>query len=459
MANVNFKFGTKEKYVELPIKDPNTLYWLTDTQEVYKGDILFGIGAEATEEVAGLLSPEDKKTLTKLLESGIMDLTPVDGSISITTVDGVKKIGVAISENADNIISLKDDGIFVSASEINDVLEYSIEKLDASTDGFSATYRLKKTIGEVSEFIGDSINIPKDLVLQSGSFEVVTETNTPYVGAEIGDPYIDLVLNDPSNSHIYIPLKGVVDTVIAGQGVSVEDNTVSVRLDSDSSNGLTLSNDGLALNLATEEFAGAMSPTDKKFIKAIPDLYDEVKYEFFNLLDGTRVNHLGKEHRIMFPVDAKWTKQSGDKTNPNYKENNYYFAMRAYAPNDKVVGFKEAMKKVVDDNKLYHFIASDFGGVDEYGRKYSVIWLPAAKYDDTKGWTYHGTQSGDGKYIGWDYSVEWYDENENVVASDTIRINLTNEDCHNSTVPFYMVNYATTDDIKSLQENLVWGEL
>ena len=36
MANVIFKVGTKALYDALEQKDSNTLYWLTDTREVYK---------------------------------------------------------------------------------------------------------------------------------------------------------------------------------------------------------------------------------------------------------------------------------------------------------------------------------------------------------------------------------------------------------------------------------------
>ena len=39
--NVIFKVGTKALYNALEQKDTNTLYWLTDTKEIYKGDTLF----------------------------------------------------------------------------------------------------------------------------------------------------------------------------------------------------------------------------------------------------------------------------------------------------------------------------------------------------------------------------------------------------------------------------------
>ena len=47
------------------------------------------------------------------------------------------------------------------------------------------------------------------------------------------------------------------------------------------------------------------------------------------------------------------------------------------------------------------------------------------------------------KYIGWYYSVEWYNAAGKVVKSDTIRINLSNEACHNSIAPFYAADAIT----------------
>lgn len=41
MANVIFKVGTKALFDALEQKDTNTLYWLEDVQELYKGNLLF----------------------------------------------------------------------------------------------------------------------------------------------------------------------------------------------------------------------------------------------------------------------------------------------------------------------------------------------------------------------------------------------------------------------------------
>lgn len=71
MANVIFKRGTKAQFNAIEAKDSNTLYWLQDVQELWMGDKLFGIGAEATAELAGLMSAEDKAKLDELVANAV----------------------------------------------------------------------------------------------------------------------------------------------------------------------------------------------------------------------------------------------------------------------------------------------------------------------------------------------------------------------------------------------------
>ena len=205
MANVIFKFGTRAQYEALTTKDQNTLYWLTDTQELMKGLTCYGKGLAATTSAAGLMSPEDKALLERLAQGGIFNLTPVDASIVMNDTENGKAVGVKLSKVESNILRLKDDGLYVAGSD------YTIERMGDATEGYSTTYRLKKTVEGVTTYVGDEINIPKDIMLKSGSLETVIEADMPYAGAMIGDPYIDLVLNDPDNTHIYIPVKGIVD--------------------------------------------------------------------------------------------------------------------------------------------------------------------------------------------------------------------------------------------------------
>ncbi len=205
--NVIFKVGTLEQYNALAVKDPNTLYWLHDVLELRKGEELYGKGANATTLASGLMSAEDKTKLDNLASGGAIGLTAVDGSVVIAPGEDGMTIGVKVSEKEGNALTVEEDGLFVPSADVSNVPEYSIEKADEATEGFAATYKLKKVDGETTTYAGDIINIPKDLVLQSGDTKTVEVADTPYEGAEVGDPYIDLVLNDPDSTHIYIPVK------------------------------------------------------------------------------------------------------------------------------------------------------------------------------------------------------------------------------------------------------------
>lgn len=261
MANVIFKTGTKAQYDALATKDANTLYWLTDVLELRKGEALYGKGADATNLASGLMSAADKAKLDALSAGGTANLTAVDASVVITSGEDGSKIGVQLSKETGNALKLKADGLFVP--EAPGAVEFSIEKQANAADGYSATYKLKRTEGDSVTYVGDEINLPKSMILQSGTLGTVTEANKPYAGAEVGDPYIDLVLSDASSTHIYVPVKGIVDPYTAGDGIKMEGNVISVNVNSANANGLAAGTGGLSLTTATSAAAGAMSAADK----------------------------------------------------------------------------------------------------------------------------------------------------------------------------------------------------
>ena len=188
----------------------------------------------------------------------------------------------------------------------------------------------------------------------------------------------------------------------------------------------------------SDQIAAAISEHDVSSKKENAALYKAIKYEISSKPVGTLVDYRDKEIRVMCPVDTAWTLQESGE---NADSSKYYIGFKAYAPSNDVVGFKEDLAEIISDETLYSFEGNEFAGIDTYGRKYSIVWLPVAKYDEsTSTWTYYGKNSSKEKYIGWYYSVEWYNADGKVVASDTIRINLANEDCFNNIKPFYLAN-------------------
>jgi hypothetical protein len=140
---------------------------------------------------------------------------------------------------------------------------YSVTKLATPVTGYISSYRL--TADGVN--VGDTINIPKDFLVKSGSVKTCTINDNPVIGYVVGDKYIDFVVNsidnDATNSNIYIKVSDLIVNYTNGNGISITDTSIAIKIDSVSSNGLSVSSNGIALDLATSTTAGAMSSDDK----------------------------------------------------------------------------------------------------------------------------------------------------------------------------------------------------
>lgn len=182
-----------------------------------------------------------------------------------------------------------------------------IEQATAES-GYLKTYILAAGVDQESAVVPSGagknligkINIPKDFLVKSASVEVVTTADTPYSGAQVGDKYIDLVINtkdsaqgSETDSHVYLPVNDLVDVYTGGNGVNISNSNVvsldldtnggleltgstdgqkqlAIKLDTTNANGLALTSAGLKLALATQSAAGAMSAADKvKIDKAL----------------------------------------------------------------------------------------------------------------------------------------------------------------------------------------------
>lgn len=182
----------------------------------------------------------------------------------------------------------------------------------------------------------------------------------------------------------------------------------------------------------TDTVATAKAYTDGKVESAVEAAMSEhliKRYEVTDVPAGTLVDYFDKEIRIMCPTNAEFVKQA---VGTGGDANSYYMTFKTYAPDDSIVGYIEHLNGEADPEVLTDL------KTDEYGRKYQPTWLALAKYDDTTGWTYYGANSSTERYIGWNYQIDWYNADGVMVKSDVVRINLSNEDCHNAIEPYYM---------------------
>lgn len=150
--------------------------------------------------------------------------------------------------------------------------EYSVAKQATAEAGFLSTYYLTKDGAQV----GEKINIPKDFLVNSADIKTVETADTPYKGAQVGDLYIDFVINsksaDDTASHVYLPVNELVDAYTGGNGIEVSaQNLISAKIDTANANGLGVTAAGFKLDVATASTAGAMSAADKAKLDGIAE--------------------------------------------------------------------------------------------------------------------------------------------------------------------------------------------
>lgn len=164
-------------------------------------------------EIADVLAiANGKVTSVKAADKSIM----VDGSATEPTVK------VAIASGEDNALSLAADGLKVVIPEVT-VPEYSMKKLDTATEGMSASYQLIKD----GTAIGAVIDIPKDMVVKSGSVQTFAAGEVPAGVTEAGT-YIVLVLANTTNDKLYIRVNDLIEYVTSG---SAADDMVFINID------------------------------------------------------------------------------------------------------------------------------------------------------------------------------------------------------------------------------------
>lgn len=165
-------------------------------------------------------------------------------------------------------------------------------------------------------------------------------------------------------------------------------------------------------------------------------LFQQTKYEIVSKPIGTLVSYKDGEIRVMCPADTDWANQPNV---PGEDINLHYIGFRAYAPTN-AASFKVDLKETIQDQTMHYFEGNDLAGIDEYGRKYSMCWIGVASYNEVShSWSYYGATSTAQKFIGWYYSIEWYNAQGIRIDSDCIRINLSNESCHSLVEPYYVL--------------------
>ena len=135
----------------------------------------------------------------------VKSVSKKDNSIDLTGTKEVS-IGVKLSTNANNQLSLQSDGLYVPkpAAQTN----YTVTVTESTPSGYAKAYTLKQNGTSIG-----TINIPKDLVVESGT----VETNPS------GQPkgtYLVLTIANKTSDKIYINVGSLIEYVTSGSATS-----------------------------------------------------------------------------------------------------------------------------------------------------------------------------------------------------------------------------------------------
>lgn len=205
---------------------------------------VYGVQALATE--ASNAAGEKVASVTANTAGGIV----IGGTAIAPTV------GIKLDPATGNIATLSEAGLKVLAPEVK-VPVYGLTK-DATSTDYAAVYHLTKD----GENVGEAINIPKDLFVESG--EIVENP----AGQEPGK-YLKLVLQNQTDP-VYIDVADLVDAYTEGNGITIS-NTNQVSAKVVAANGLSVDTDGIKMGLASADAAGAMSAADFTKLGEIAD--------------------------------------------------------------------------------------------------------------------------------------------------------------------------------------------
>ena len=261
MADVLFKSGTYAQYVGLTAKNDNTIYFI-DNGQIYKGETSYTnqivvVSALPNTLVAGkvYVNTTDKSvtyydgtTSTVVVPETVGTIGDATPDADLANVKAIKDFVAAeiakIPAQVDYTVTITDEtagtgektkqtikqGASGSEVEIGSIVvpDLKMEIKATPNDGYLKTYQFTYGTGTTFE-----VDIPKDLVVESG--EIITVTDESPVSGLTNGTYLKLTIVNQAEP-IYIDVKDLCDVytgkaVTDGVSVTISDtNEISAAL-------------------------------------------------------------------------------------------------------------------------------------------------------------------------------------------------------------------------------------
>ena len=204
MAQVIFRYGTSAAFTSLPVKDENSLYFLTDSQQIYKGEQLVSdvtklnvtfTATEPTPEDAQedmlyvVTTPEGTGIYVKSEET----ITQVGGGEAQEIADGIVSIDKLAPGLVATDLSSPSDTTIPTTKAVSDAIQAAIDEIDltpydAAFTGVSTSAASGGESGTILTFTrkaGEPVKVTiADLFLTNAEYDPITHNLTLTVGDE-----------------------------------------------------------------------------------------------------------------------------------------------------------------------------------------------------------------------------------------------------------------------------------
>ena len=282
-------------------------------------DLISKVGKAAEGETVpatGLYALIDE--VKALAEGKVSSVGAADQSVTIGGTATAPTVGVAISADEGNALSLATDGLKVTIPEVT-IPEYSLKKLDTATTGMSASYQLTKD----GTGIGAVIDIPKDMMVKSGSVQTYEAGSLPAGVTEAGT-YIVLVLNDTAETKLYINVGNLIEYVTSG---SAEGDMVFINIDPRTHKVTATITDGTVTEAKLHADVKAKLAKAVSAVQSVTEgtengkiLVDDTAVAVHGLQDAAYVTVASLNETAQGKVDAAKTELLGAEADDNTKE-------------------------------------------------------------------------------------------------------------------------------------------
>lgn len=193
------------------------------TLQTQVNDLVKKVGAPAGDGVASTGIYSELDNLRSRINQRLTAVTAGNASITVAGDTTAPTVAVKVSAAEGNALSLADDGLKVEIPEVK-VPVYSLVKDETAATGDIATYHLTKD----GKNEGVAINVPKDLVVSSGSVVELEDGALPE-GVTVAGTYIKLILAN-SDKPIYINVGSLIEYVTGGSG---ENDAIQINVAAD----------------------------------------------------------------------------------------------------------------------------------------------------------------------------------------------------------------------------------